>query len=148
MKSFCSCPLHEISTISKHEDNADAHVDTFPAMFLWLVWAYFDKPLVIARNRKVAKQSLLSGAVARIGAWVVCIYRFEAVESRVWVNATICAFFVFPQKFGTNPCSAGENSGNFIEGEIYRCICGLFNEKFEPLRMQNAPCRTPRRHGV
>ena len=31
------------------------------------------------------------------GAWVVCVYRLEAVESPAWINATICAFFVFIQ---------------------------------------------------
>jgi len=28
------------------------------------------------------------------GAWVVCVYRIEAVDSPALVNATICAFFV------------------------------------------------------
>jgi len=37
--------------------------------------------------------------------------------------------FLYLYKIGTNPCTARKDSGNFIEGEMRRCPCDLFNEK-------------------
>lgn len=59
-------------------------------------------------------------------------------------NRNDSRLFVFIQNFVKFFVELGRNSGNFIEGEMHRCIRDLFNEKNEPLQMQNAPCRNPR----
>ena len=47
------------------------------------------------------------------GAWVVCVYRIEAVDSPALVNATICAFFVFIQILAKFLVEQGRNSLGF-----------------------------------
>ena len=37
-------------------------------------------------------------ATARLGGWVVCVYRLLGMHSLTWINATICSFFVFSRK--------------------------------------------------
>ncbi|WP_288799903.1 FISUMP domain-containing protein [uncultured Fibrobacter sp.] len=47
------------------------------------------------------------------GAWVVCVYRIEAVDSPALVNATIYAFFVFIQILAKFLVEQGRNSLGF-----------------------------------
>ena len=51
------------------------------------------------------------------GAWVVCVYRLEAVESPAWINATICAFFVSLQKMAWFLAEQGRTPKN-LTGRI------------------------------
>lgn len=53
------------------------------------------------------------------GAWVVCVYRLEAVESPAWINATICAFFVSLQNLAKFFVEQGWDSENINHGGCY-----------------------------
>lgn len=50
------------------------------------------------------------------GAWVVCVYRIEAVDSPALVNATIYAFFVFSRKLAKFIAEQGWNSNGVNDG--------------------------------
>jgi hypothetical protein len=60
--------------------------------------------------------------------------------------------FLFPYKIWHDSfAEQGKTPEISLKENIYRCICVLFNERFEPLRMQNSLCRNPRgmaRNGV